>query len=166
MIEHLRQLIARYARKGLLIDTNILLLYFVGSFDPNRILSFKNTKQFTVEDYRTLLLLLNTFEKIVTTPNILTEVSNFLNQLGEPARSLCFQTSAEKIGLMEEHYIDSQGLVTQEEYIKHGLTDTGIISLSKSSYLILTDDFKLSQHLQKRGLDAINFNHIRVLGWN
>ena len=161
MIERLRQLIALYARKGILIDTNILLLYFVGTFDPDRILSFKRTAQFTLEDYRTLLLLLRPFERIVTTPNILTEVGNLSDKLG----ASYLQLFAEQIGLMEEHYIDSRGIVAQEEFTRIGLTDTGIIHLSRSEYLVLTDDFPLSQRLEKNGLDVINFNHIRPLGW-
>ena len=60
MIEHIRELIARYSRKGILIDTNILLLYFIGSFDPGLISSFKRTARFSVEDYETLLILVST----------------------------------------------------------------------------------------------------------
>jgi hypothetical protein len=76
MNDEIQRLVVRYARKGILIDTNILLLYFLGSFDQDLIPSFKRTVQFTVEDYNTLLLLLQMFDRLVTTPNILTEVSN------------------------------------------------------------------------------------------
>ncbi len=165
MIEPIGQLIARYSQKGILVDTNILLLYFVGSFDQNLIPRFKRTLQFTIEDFEMLLTLLQPFNKVITTPNILTEVSNLSGQLGEPARGRYFQTLAEKIALMEEHYVESRDASTQEEFINVGLTDTGIGKLSKDGYLVLTDDFQLSQSLQKKGIDVINFNHIRPLGW-
>ena len=165
MIEQIREMVARYVQKGILVDTNILLLYFVGSFDPNLISSFKRTLQFTVEDFDTLLLLLDPFDKFITTPNILTEVSNLSGQLGEPARTPFFQTLAEKFILMEERYIESSDAAQQEEFVKLGLTDTGILKLSKDQYLVLTDDFRLSQFLQKKDVDVINFNHVRVLGW-
>lgn len=165
MIEEIRKLIARYTRKGILIDTNILLLYFIGSFDPYLISRFKRTIQFTVEDYSTLLILLYPFEKLITTPNILTEVSNLSGQLGEPARTLFFRFFAEKIAGIEEHYIDSVRAAEQDQFHKLGLTDTGILELSSKQYLTLTDDFHLSQILQTKDLDVINFNHVRVLGW-
>ena len=43
--------------------------------------------------------------------------------------------------------------------------DTGILRLARGKYLVLTDDFRLSQYLQKMEIDVLNFNHIRPLGW-
>ncbi len=77
MIEWMEELIYKYSNKGLLIDTNILLLYFVGSFDRQHIEKFKRTSQFTIKDFDYLVILLDRFDTLVTTPNILTEVNNF-----------------------------------------------------------------------------------------
>jgi rRNA-processing protein FCF1 len=165
MIEEIRQLIVRYIKRGILIDTNILLLYFVGSFNPKLISSFKRTLQFTPEDYNTLILMLAPFERLITTPNILTEVSNLSGQLGEPVRTEYFRTFGKKISVMEENYINSHEASLRGEFIKLGLTDTAILMLATEQYLVLTDDFRLSQNLQRKGLDVINFNHVRPLGW-
>jgi hypothetical protein len=134
MIDYIGQLIARYIQKGILIDTNILLLLFIGSYDPNQIGNFKRTKQFTIEDYDLLVLLLRPFKKLITTPNILTEVANLSGQLGEPARIPYFQTFAEGIKLMEEEYIESREIAAQAEFVKMGLTDIGILTRSKDNY--------------------------------
>ncbi|HKQ08607.1 MAG TPA: PIN domain-containing protein [Blastocatellia bacterium] len=165
MIGHTEQLIARYSQKGLLIDTNILLLLFIGSYDQNLIRNFKRTVQFTIEDYDLLVVLLRPFNKLVTTPNILTEVTNLSGQLGEPARSSYFRTFAEGIKLLEEEYVESQKIAGHAEFVKIGLTDVGIWTVSEGNYLVLTDDFKLSQLLGSKGVDVINFNHLRPLGW-
>lgn len=165
MIDYIEQLILRYTQKGLLIDTNILLLLFIGSYDRNQIGIFKRTVQFTIEDYDLLVLLLRPFKKLITTPNILTEVASLSGQLGEPARSSYFQTFAEGIKLLEEEYIESREIAGQPEFVKLGLTDVGIWTISKGQYLVLTEDFRLSQLLDKKGVDVINFNHIRTLGW-
>ncbi len=37
--------------------------------------------------------------------------------------------------------------------------------LAKNKYLVLTDDLKLGNYLQKVGIDTINFNNIRTYGW-
>ncbi len=164
-MEDIHKLIASYIRKGILIDTNVLLLYFIGSFNPSLIPRFKRTIQFTIEDYNTLLILLYPFENLITTPNILTEVSNLSGQLSEPARTPYFQFFAEKIADMQEQYIDSATAGEQKQFPKIGLTDTGILEVSRKQYLVLTDDFRLSQTLLKNEIDVINFNHVRVLGW-
>jgi hypothetical protein len=41
--------IERYRRRDLLIDTNLLLLYFVGAFRPDRIRSFKRTSRYSID---------------------------------------------------------------------------------------------------------------------
>ncbi len=73
-------------RQGLLIDSNLLLLLFVGQYDPTRIQKFKRTDQFTVGDYELLADYVEQFRELVTTPSILTEVSNLLGQLPENLR--------------------------------------------------------------------------------
>src|SRR5262249_40593359 len=148
MIETIRQLINRYRQAGLLIDTNILLLYFIGSFDSALISRFKKTQQFVVEDYRTLLLLIRQFQKIVTTPNILSEVSNLSGQLPEqakePLRSSYFKKFAEQLSILDEHYLQSRQVANDTYFLKLGLTDVAISHLARGKYLVLTDDFRLS----------------------
>lgn len=159
------QLIQRYKQSGIIVDTNILLLYFIGAFDQNLIPKFKRTRQFVVEDHATLLRILGIFDKVITTPNILTEVGNLSGQLGEPVKSEYFKKSASGISLLEEEYVASQDVADMQEFVRFGLTDTGVIHLTRGKYLVLTDDFPLSQYLQSTGVDVINFNHIRSAYW-
>lgn len=157
-------LIRLYHQKGIIIDTNILLLLLVGSVNQKRIVQFKRTQQFTPEDYQLLLRIISKFTNIVTTPNILTEVNSLANQLGEPERSECFALFAQfvqDVTLLNESYIKSVDAVNAEKFIKFGLTDCGILTLARDSYLILTDDFKLANYLLSLGIDVINFNNLR-----
>lgn len=166
MISEINSLLARYRQKGILIDTNILLLYFVGAINRERISQFKRTQQFVPEDYDTLLEIINYFRgKVVTTPNILTEVNSLANQLGEPERSQCFTRFALDISILEEFYTKSTIVVQHDKFFKFGLTDCGILNLVKDRYLVLTDDLRLANYLQKEGIDTVNFNNIRVYGW-
>ena len=155
----------RYRQAGIMVDTNILLLFFIGAFDQNLIPRFKRTRQFSVEDYATLISILDLFDRIATTPHILTEVSNLSGQLGEPARSEYFKKFSSDITLLEEENVASRDVAQTQEFVKFGLTDTGIIHLTKGKYLVLTDDFRLSQYLQSAGVDVVNFNHIRTTYW-
>lgn len=166
MKDFVRPLFQKYKQKGILIDTNILLLWFVGMVNRELISKFKRTENFVPEDYDTLLQILSYFNnKIVTTPNILTEVNSLANQLGEPARSKCLSVFAERMARLNESYLESTEVVRTDSFTKFGLTDCGIATLAKNKYLVLTDDFKLTNYLQKIEIDTINFNNIRVYGW-
>lgn len=98
MSDNTIRLLRRHRTTGVVLDTNILLLYFVGLLDPQAIPKFKRTDTFVVEDYYTLLAVLQFVSKPITTPNILTEVSNLLGQLPEHLKSRfrehCYATSA------------------------------------------------------------------------
>lgn len=166
MKEFIRSLFERYRQKGILIDTNILLLWFVGTLNRSRISKFNRTEKFLPEDYDSLIQILSYFSKIVTTPNILTEVNSLANQLGEPERSQCFSIFAQGVARLDECYIESRTAVSMEPFTKFGLTDCGILNLASNQYLVLTDDLKLASYLQKSGIDTINFNHVRVYGWS
>lgn len=73
-------------QNGILIDTNLLILLLVGSYNEDMILSFKRTKNYTVEDYRYLKLFIAGFEKHFYTPNILTEITNLTDSINsEPS---------------------------------------------------------------------------------
>ena len=166
MISEFQRLIELYARKGVVVDTNILLLYYVGTVNRQRIKKIKRTEQIIPEDYELLKSYQQGFKKIVTTPNVLTEVSSFINQLGEPERSHCYELFARHIDDLRETYIPSASVAVQDWYFyKYGLTDCGIASCARDSYLVLTDDLKAAVYLQSQSVDTINFNNIRTLGW-
>jgi rRNA-processing protein FCF1 len=166
MNEFIRSLLGRYKQQGILIDTNILLLLFVGTVNRSRISQFNRTEKFTPEDYDLLVRILLFFQRIVTTPNILTEVNSLINGIGEPERSRCLEIFANIVNeKLSEFYIESTSAVNLENFTKFGLTDCGIISIARDKYLVLTDDFKLANYLQTIKIDVINFEHIRRMGW-
>jgi len=164
-MDYINELIGRYQNKGLLIDTNLLLLYFVGAYDPERIPRFKRTMSFTVDEFWLLAKFYSTFNKVITTPNILTEVSNLLGQLSEDLRQSFYTEFAKRIPDFEEHYTTSARVSAADHFIRFGLTDSGIADLVQGNYLVLTDDLRLARYLENRQIDVINFNHLRPLTW-
>jgi hypothetical protein len=46
------------------------------------------------------------------------------------------------------------------------LTDAGIAHLVAGKYPVITTDSVLCEYLLGRGVDAINFNYLRRLGWS
>ncbi len=84
--------IQRYRRRALLLDTNLLLLYFVGAFRPDRIGTFDRTSKYSVDDFALLERLISQFKLMTTTPHVLTEVSNLMAQRHLPLRQAESQT--------------------------------------------------------------------------
>ena len=105
-------LLLEYRTRGILVDTNLLLLYFVGSLDLNRIERFKRTRKYTIPDFHVLVQLLTYFGRVVITPHILTEVSNLAGQLSEPLGADCHRAIATRIASMTEAYTASPALCT------------------------------------------------------
>ena len=61
-----------------------------------------------------------------------------------------------------ENGVAATAIANSNDFIRFGVTDTAITLLSPRSYLVLTTDFPLSGLLAKRGVDVVNFNHLRL----
>jgi hypothetical protein len=155
-------LVAKYRKAGVIVDTNLLLLYFVGLFDPTIITKFKRTDIFTQEDHLALSLFLKEFSKVITTPNILTEVNSFSNQLPNHIKPGYYLKFASEIATFQEIYTSSQDISISHPFSLFGLTDAGLFLTAKDTFLVLTDDRRLAVCLNASGVDAINFNHLRT----
>ncbi len=161
--DYLDELFLRYRQKGILIDTNLLLLYCVGLHDKALIKQFKRTIKYEVEDFEILLRVIKFFAKVVTTPNILTEVSNLASQLPESVKKPFAPTAVKMIHVLEEFYLPSKTIAGTKHFASFGLTDSGIIELVKNQFLVLTDDLRLADYMQRLKTDVINFTNLRFM---
>jgi hypothetical protein len=158
------QLINKHHGSGLLVDTNLLLLYLVGRTNKNRILNFKRTQAYTIEDFDLLDRFMAEFKTLITTPHVLTEVSN-LGDLHGQEREVFRACFARTVDQSHEHYDESRSVVKETCFRRLGLTDAAIAALRSHGFLFLTDDLDLYVTLINQGADAINFNHLRPLNW-
>ena len=166
MTTYLNTLFRRYVRRGLLIDSNILLLLLVGSFDISNIKKFNRTRQFAEEDYGLLMRMIDPFDRVYTTPNILTEVSNLAGHFSHNLRFEFFSHFGRSLIKFDEQYVECINISSDPNFPKFGLTDSIIAYCARDmGILVLTDDFPLFNYLNSQGLDAINFNHIRTSVW-
>ena len=93
-------LVAKYRRKGVLIDANLLLGYLVGSIHPRHLANCRaTTRYFGEADFPLLNRFLIQFDRIITTPHVLTEVSNLGGRLqtrSTPGSVRCSEWQSEK----------------------------------------------------------------------
>jgi hypothetical protein len=157
------RLIGKHRASGLLIDSNLLLLLFVGRMNRSRIATFKRTDRYSPSDYDLLKKLVSMFRRTLTTPHILTEVSN-LASLAEPQLGAIRRIMMNSVQLMHELHEQSRVVVRDQAYLRLGLTDAAISTVC-GGVLVLTDDFPLYDLLRRKGIDAINFSHLRESYW-
>ena len=74
-----------------------LLVFLTGASDPRLFGRFKRVSSYTIKDYELLVRLLRSFTVLLTTPHILTEVSNLANNLPERSKSDWYQNFAKLI---------------------------------------------------------------------
>lgn len=156
-------LIQKHGSRGLVVDTNLLLVYLVGTWQPALIAKFKRTQRFDRNDFQVLHAFLLHFKCIISTPGILTEVNSLADQLQANHKPLFSKVFKDQISLLDERHVPSRQLSEHGYFDKSGLTDAAIMTIAAEGLLVLTDDFKLTGFLEKLKIDYLNFNHIRPL---
>lgn len=155
------ELFAKHSGNGIIIDTNLMLLIAVGTFNPDRILTFKRTLKYTLQDFSLMKRIVAYFERRVTTPNILTEVDNLARQMPAADHASISKTIHDLTARLFEVHTPSAEIMKSSYYSTLGLTDSTIVALD-TKLLVVTDDFRLSSILAHRGRDVININHLRT----
>ena len=143
------------------LDTNLLLVWLVARTDEDLFQIYKRVKGFTREDARLLQELVTPFRQILTTPHILSETSNFIDQAPSWRRSALVDQFKRFIVETAEIYRPAELLIDREEFNSLGLADTALAELSTSA-LVITMDYRLSGKIEAMGGKALNFNHYRA----
>jgi hypothetical protein len=158
--------IERHRHGGVVVDSALLVVYFVGLCEDVNGVPLWQASRYTRnhydrEDYEFLVDILENFRKRVVTPHILTEVSNMLGHLNEPAREQSRILMRTIIPELEERFVGAAEIASDKEFLEFGITDAGIRRVATAPYLVLTADRPLVGHLDKIGLDALLFADIR-----
>ena len=148
---------------GLYIDANLLVLLVVGGVGRELIAKHRRLHEYTVEDYETLLDLVGRFDRVLVTPNTLTETSNLLGQHGEPERSRLFDRLRFIIEGSEEVVVASVEASGNSAFRRLGLTDAALLEVVTKETPLVTVDFDLYMAACGKGEDTVvNFRHLRV----
>jgi len=141
---------------GLLVDTNLLVLFVVGSVNRDRIETFKRTRKYSKADYDLLIRVLDR-RKIYTVPHVLAEVSN-LTDLAGAEKALSRSVLKETISLLDEVQIPSTRAAEDRLYWNLGLTDAAIGGVARTHNCnVLTDGLDLYLELTPDRINVWNF---------
>ena len=159
--------IEKYFRKGVLVDTNLLIVLLVGWFNPQHLKNCRATKSsINPEEFLMLERFVGQFDQIITTPHILTEVSNLAGRLPESLHTPFRMVFSRMIETWAEQTRPAAEITKHPHFLRFGLTDTAISMIAPGSCLVLTDELPLFGLLQSRGVDVINFNEVREQAWD
>lgn len=167
MIDDVRYSIQK-ARRGIILDTNLLMVYLIGRWNVRKIPEFDRTKAYDMDDFRLIVALLKHTKQLVTTPHILTEVCNLTDTINRKHKQLLFGTLA-KIQLrakerrQEATYL--MGDRFQNPFRRLGIADTSLLDASLKGHLVLTDDAGCMVSIYQAGGLVLNINHLRSNAW-
>ena len=128
---------------GYFIDSNLLLLFVVGSEDPELISRHRRLDGYSADDFDLLSVLISETDQVFVTPNTLTETSNLLGQHGDPQRIILFGRLREIINESREIVISSAIASDNEAFQRLGLTDSVLLEVVNAETPLLTVDFRL-----------------------
>lgn len=159
-------MLEQHASAGVILDANLLVLLVIGKTRRALIGSHKRVSQFTVEDFDALDDLVRRFHVVVTTPNVLTEVSNHCDGFAGDDKEQYLNVIIDHLTVVaEEHYVPSKDMIVTNAFSHFGLSDAVLAEIASRRFLVLTADAQLYHFLLQLGLPAINFNHIRTDYW-
>lgn len=147
------------------IDSNLLVLLAVGATDRKLVSKHRRLRRFEVADYDRLVAMIHNVDKVLVTPNTLTEASNLIGQHGEPERSKCYDTLRLLIEESREVVVHSVTASRNAAFSRLGLTDAALLEAISPKRPLLTVDLPLYAAALAGGEEsAINFVHYQLPG--
>jgi hypothetical protein len=149
--------------KVIALDANLIILLVVGLTNESYVEKHKRLKAFMIADYKLLVETIKTASHIVVTPNALSEASNLLRQISDPAKSEIAAVFKHLVKGTKEIFVTSVSATERDEFVRLGLSDSALLEVAKDSVVILSTDLDLCVAAEMAGYDAVNFNHLRDL---
>lgn len=163
--DELTAFVKRHSKQGILLDTNVLLLFIIAKHQPTMI-GKKRLEKYGEDDGKLLVNYINKFSRILTTPHVLAETSNLVRQIVKGSLGTDLSTILHPLFCLSNHNSFKQFTVNGNRidsklFGKLGLTDSGLATLVPDKILLLTDDLNLYVAASMLKGDAINFTHMR-----
>ena len=145
----------RQHQAGVLLDTNVLLLYLARKISPGYAEGWKRTP-FTARHGDVLDLVVGVAHRLVTTPHVRAEAPS---DASEEAKRLS-QVLGEAV---EERTLEARLVGKDPVFLRLGLADCGLLTMAgrhRRRPLIVTVDGPLTVELERRKLPVLNLNHV------
>ncbi|MDE0385328.1 MAG: hypothetical protein OXI22_15700 [Defluviicoccus sp.] len=119
----------------------------------------RRSRRFSPDDYDRLLALLEPLDKVLVTPNTLTEASNLLLSSRDPRPMACLRALIENT---DEVVVASRTAAQSRLFDRLGLTDAALLEVVSAESPLITVDFDLYGAALAKGAGvAVNFAHFQ-----
>lgn len=150
--------------KDILIDTEALVLYIVGTINGEYLNTNRKHKKISVyskHEFDIVVSLANS-HRLIASPNVWTEVDNHLNDnLYGNERYLYFQMMDKLISNSIEKYIETRVVLNEyQKFTEIGITDSVILELAKNCECLISGDSTLSNLATSNGLKVVDLKAI------
>lgn len=143
------------------IDSNLLVLLAIGAVDRGQVGRHRRVRSFVPEDYDRLAGIVAALDRVLVTPNTLTEASNLLESRNDPRFLAALRLIVEE---SEEVVVASADAVCNGAFLRLGLADVVLLEAISKARPLLTTDFDLYRTAIAREADAaFNFTHAQAL---
>lgn len=144
--------------QSLLIDTNILVLLIVGTWDRDSIRDHRRTAIFSPADYDLLQAEMKRYRRVLTTQGVLTEASNLMgNDFHEEVAPTLVAVCSPLVEVLRPKEVT----FATPGFARLGFADASILAALEDDTVVLTDDVDLYTQALYLERQAINFNHLR-----
>ncbi|MFM2389759.1 MAG: hypothetical protein RLZZ437_1314 [Pseudomonadota bacterium] len=149
----------------LLLDTNVLVLFIVGSIRPEEIGKAKRIQEFDRDDFDLIAHFASQTREHISTAHVLAETSNFIGSGYQEITKGACEALGEYVTKLSEIPFPAKEIVSTEEYRLLGLTDAAVLLLSEGNTRVISTDFHLCNRLTAKGVDAVNPRNFRTPGY-
>jgi hypothetical protein len=153
----------RYAE--ILLDAQLIVLLAVGTASRAYVAIHKRLQAYDLGDFDAVLRLLRPPTRLIVTPNVLSEASNLIGHIAEPARTRIYEAFRGLIGDAAERYVPSSIAAAHAAFIRVGLSDAACLVGDASAATLVTADLPLYLEAARSGRRAISFRQMREIGW-
>lgn len=165
------------ATHGLILDTNLLILYIVGETNKNKIEHFDLTNSYSPELYELIKILVKSskFKAPIITPHIVCETSHHLGLDSNHTTTLSpwLKKSLKIFNESYECHVKTKDIIDPNgrplKILAHyGIPDLSIADLStQKDYAVLTDDCQLFTYIYKEGQkNVVNTGMLNTIVYN
>jgi len=140
-----------------IIDSNIFILFLVGQINENKIKNYTRNSIYSKEDYYFLLDILSKYDRIITSPNILTEVDNILNRITGDDKYRYLAIVREIYKQTIEKYLETESVSQNWFFDILGVTDSAIIIMARECDLLISGDSSLCDYAKSLGIKTFDF---------
>ena len=138
------------------VDSNAFVVLIIGLMDPHWLKDHKTTSIYEEQDFNNLKNAIGTFENILTTPNVLTEVDNLLNSFSGHQKHPYIKAITDIVRITSERLVSSLDVIDYYYFRDLGLTDSIILHLRPEYELLVTADSGLSDHALSLGIPVLD----------